>query len=56
MLCSFLPQENKNVMSFKVHEIKQYNYSFDARSGGPGLNATMGNQRQGNRGDRLCGR
>jgi len=21
-------------MSFKVHEIKQYNYSFDARSGG----------------------
>jgi hypothetical protein len=23
-------------MSFKVHEIKQYNYSFDARSGGPG--------------------
>ena len=23
-------------MAFKVHEIKQYNYSFDARTGGPG--------------------
>lgn len=23
-------------MAFKVHEIKRYNYAFDARSGGPG--------------------
>lgn len=23
-------------MAFKVHEIKKYNYSFDARVGGPG--------------------
>ena len=23
-------------MAFKVHDIKQYNYSFDARIGGPG--------------------
>lgn len=23
-------------MAFKVHQIKKYNYSFDARSGGPG--------------------
>lgn len=23
-------------MAFKVHEVKQYNYSFDARAGGPG--------------------
>lgn len=23
-------------MAFKVHEIKRYNYSFDARVGGPG--------------------
>jgi len=24
-------------MAAKVHEIKKYNYSFDARSGGPGI-------------------
>lgn len=24
-------------MSYKVHEIKNYNYSFDARTGGPGV-------------------
>jgi len=23
-------------MAFKVHDIKQYNYAFDARTGGPG--------------------
>jgi hypothetical protein len=23
-------------MAFKVHTIKKYNYSFDARAGGPG--------------------
>ncbi len=31
-------------MAFKVHEIKQYNYSFDARVGGPGRLQLWGDQ------------
>lgn len=31
-------------MAFKVHEIKQYNYSFDSRVGGPGRLQLWGDQ------------
>jgi hypothetical protein len=31
-------------MAFKVHEIKRYNYSFDARAGGPGRLQLWGDQ------------
>ena len=31
-------------MAYKVHEISKYNYSFDARSGGPGRMQLWGNQ------------
>ncbi len=31
-------------MSFKVHDIKQYNYAFDARLGAPGQLQLWGDQ------------
>lgn len=31
-------------MAFKVHQIKKYNYSFDARVGGPGRLQLWGDQ------------
>ena len=31
-------------MAYKVHQIKNYNYSFDARAGGPGRLQLWGNQ------------
>ncbi len=33
-------------MAFKVHDIKQYNYSFDARVGGPGRLQLWGDQKR----------
>lgn len=33
-------------MAFKIHEVKRYNYSFNARTGGPEVLQLWGDQRE----------